>query len=352
MIKSRRSTFLWLRSDNRQSKIQKRPRGPKWAGIFAIGFTFAFGWVAAHAQQTAKIHRIGVLNPNTAEIHGARMNDLRQGLRDLGYIEGRNLIIEYRYAEGKVERLTGLASELVRLKVSVIIASSTPAAMAARDATKEVPIVFSSTGDPLASGLVTNLARPEGNVTGVTMGTAELAGKRLELLTEVVPKLSVAAILYNPDISTRVTLQETQTAGQGLKVRITAIEVRTVKDIDGAFESAKKSKAGGITFVENPPITTYPQQVVELAVKTRLPAIYARTDWCEIGGLVCYGRDVSDTYKRLAVYVDKILKGVKPADIPVEQSMKLHFVFNLKAAKQIGLTIPPNVLVRADRVVK
>jgi putative ABC transport system substrate-binding protein len=305
------------------------------------------------AQSAGKLYRIGVLDPNTAAIFAPRTNALRQGLRGLGYVEGENFVIEFRHADGKVERLPELAAELVRLKVNVIIASSSPAAMAARDATKEIPILFSILGDPLATGLVASLARPGGNVTGLTMGSAELYGKRLELLKETVPKLSQAAILFHPEtVNAHVGLKETQAAGQALRIRIVPLEVRTAEDINRAFESATKSKVGGITFVENPPITTYRQQVVELAVKNKIPAIYANTEWCESGGLVCYGRNSPDSFRRLAVYVDKIFKGVKPTEIPVEQSMKFEFVFNLKAAKQIGLTIPPNVLVRADKVIR
>jgi putative tryptophan/tyrosine transport system substrate-binding protein len=304
-------------------------------------------------QSAGKMHRIGVLAANSAANFSTNSEALRQGLRDLGYIEGQNLGIEYRFADGKIDRLPQLAAELIRLNVNVIVASSSPAALALRDATKEIPIVFSTTGDAVASGVVASLARPGGNVTGVMTGASELYGKRLELLKETVPKLSVAALLFNPDATTaHVGMKETQGAGKALGIRIESLEVRNGKDIDRAFESGAKLKVGGMTFVQNPPITSNPKQVVELAVKTKIPAIYADTEWCERGGLMSYGRYIPDTFRRLAVYVDKILKGNKPADIPVEQWTKLELVINLKTAKQIGVTIPPNVLARADRVIR
>jgi putative ABC transport system substrate-binding protein len=307
----------------------------------------------AKAQPAKEIQRIGVLSPNNAANFSKPADALRQGLRDLGYIEGQNVAFEYRYAEGKLDRLPELAAELIRLKVNVIIASSSPAAVALRDATKEIPIVFSTTGDAVATGLVASLAWPGGNLTGVTMGASELYGKRLELLKEAVPKLSLAAILFNPDAGTaRVGVKETKASGKGLGIRVESFEVRNARDIDRAFESASKLRVGGMTFVQNPPITSNPKQVVELAAKTKIPAMYASTEWCEIGGLMSYGRYIPDTFRRLAVYVDKILKGTKPADIPVEQWTRLELVVNLKAAKQIGLTIPPNVLVRADKVIR
>jgi putative ABC transport system substrate-binding protein len=308
---------------------------------------------SADAQQAAKVYWLGVLSAVDAASFSDNADALRQSLRDLGYVEGQNLATEYRYAEGKIDRLPELAAELVRLKVNVIVASSSPAAFASRDATKEIPIVFSTTGDPVATGLVTSLARPGANVTGITMGSSELYGKRLELLKEAIPRLSLVALLFNPNTPTaRVGLKETQASGKALAIRIESLEVRNAKDIDRAFESATKLKVGGITFIQNPPITSNPKQVVELAVKSKIPAMFANTEWCNDGGLMCYGRYIPDTYRRLAVYVDKILKGTKPADLPVEQWTKLQLVFNLKTAKQIGLTIPPNVLARADRVIR
>jgi putative ABC transport system substrate-binding protein len=307
----------------------------------------------AEAQQGGKLYRIGVLASNSAPNFSNSADALRQGLRELGYVEGQNLVIEYRYAEGKLERLPELAAELVRLKINVIIASSSPAVVAARGASKEIPIVFSTTGDPVATGLVVSLARPGGNATGITMGSSELYGKRLQLLKETIPRLSFVGLLFNPETPTaRVGVKETQAAGEGLGIRIEPLEVRDAKDIDRAFESATKVKIGAVTFIQNPPITAYPKQVVELALKSKTPTMFANTEWCEIGGLMSYGRYLPDTYRKLAVYVDKILKGAKAADLPVEQWTKLEFVINFKTAKHIGLTIPPNVLARADRVIR
>jgi putative ABC transport system substrate-binding protein len=307
---------------------------------------------SADAQQAGK-HRIGVLSAVDPASFSDNADALRHGLRALGYVEGQNLTIEFRYADGKIDRLPELAAELVRLKVAAIVVSSSPAVSASREATKEIPIVFSVTGDPVATGLVASLARPGGNATGVTMGSSDLYGKRLELLKETQPRLLTVALLYNPGVPTaQVGLKETQAAGKALGIRIESLEVKTAKDIDRAFESAAKLKVCGITFIQNPPITSNPKQVVELAVKSKIPAIFANTEWCNDGGLMCYGRYIPDTYRRLAVYVDKILKGTKPADLPVEQWTKLELVFNLKTAKQIGLTIPQWVLMRADKVIK
>jgi putative ABC transport system substrate-binding protein len=307
----------------------------------------------ALAQPGEQLHRIGILVPSGPANFSDNADALRQGLRELGYVEGQHFAIEDRYADGKFDRLPELATELVKLKPDLIIASSSPAVAALRDRTQTIPIVFSTTGDPVATKLVASLARPGGNVTGVTMGSSDLYGKRLELLKETIPRLSVVAILFNPDISTaRIGLKETQVAGQGLGIRLESLGVRSAKDLDRAFESAAKARVGAVTFIQNPPITAYPKQVVELAVKSKIPAMYADTGWCNDGGLLCYGRYIPDTYRRLAIYVDKILKGTKPADLPVEQRTKLELIINLKTAKEIGLTIPPNVLARADRVIR
>src|SRR5262245_35401490 len=228
------------------------------------------------AGQAGNPYRIGVLSAIGANNFSDEADALRQGLRDLGYVEGQNLTIEYRHADGKLERLPELAADLVRLKVNVIVASSSPAVAAMRNATKDIPIVFSTTGDPVATGLVASLARPGGNATGVTMGSSDLYGKRLELLKETIPKLLLVALMFNPETPTaRVGLKETQAAGQGLRIRIEPLEVRNAKDLDRAFESATKLKVGAVTFIQNPPITSYPEQVVELAAKSKIPEMYA-----------------------------------------------------------------------------
>ena len=307
----------------------------------------------ADAQQPGKFERIGILAPDTAALFSNNADALRQGLRELGYVEGQNLGIEYRYAEGDLNWLPVLATELVRLKVNVIVASSSAAVSAARDATKEIPIIFSTTGDPVARGLVASLARPGGNITGVTVANNELYGKRLELLKEIVPRLSLAAILFNPaDPAADMGMKEAGESGKALGIRIESLGVRDANDFDQAFESATRLKVGALTFIHHAPITTYPKRVVELALKSRLPTIYRSTEWCESGGLMSYGRNIPDTYRRLAVYVDKVLKGAKPSDLPVEQWTKLELVINLTTAKQIGLTIPQSMLYRADKVIK
>jgi len=321
--------------------------------VLLVGLMVASVCLADDAQQQGKFHRIGILAPDAAAVFSSDADALRQGLRDLGYVEGQNLGIEYRYAEGNLNWLPVLADALVRLKVNVIVASSSAAVYAARNATKEIPIIFSTTGDPVAKGLVASLARPGGNVTGVTVASNELYGKRLKLLKEIIPRLSLAAMLFNPtDPAADMGVKEAGESGKALGIRIESLEVRNANDIDQAFESVGQLKVGALTFIHHAPITTYPKRIVELAVKSRLPAIYRSTEWCESGGLMSYGRNIPDTYRRLAVYVDKILRGAKPSDLPVEQWTKLELVINLKTAKQIGLTIPPNVLARTDKVIK
>jgi len=307
----------------------------------------------AEAQQPKKIPRIGVLRQSSADVLWTQVEAFRQGLRERGYSEGHNIGIEYRYADGELARLPGLANELVRIKVDVIVVSSTPAVLAAKNATKEIPIVFHTIGDPVASGVVASLARPGGNITGLTMGGAELYGKRLELLKETIPKLSQAAILWNPrSTGIKQNLDETQTAALSLKLQIQSLEIREPDDIEPAFETAIRTKTGGILITQSPPITIYPRRVIDAAAKRRLPVIYPQAQWPDMGGLMSYGANVEDSYRYLASYVDKILKGSKAGELPVERARRLELVINLKSAKQIGLPIPPNVLARADRVIK
>jgi ABC-type uncharacterized transport system substrate-binding protein len=307
----------------------------------------------AEAQQPKKVPRVGVLGQSSAHVLWTQLEAFRQGLRERGYLEGKNIAIEYRYAEGELDRLPSLANELARIKVDVIVVSSTPAVLAAKNATKEIPIVFHTIGDPVASGVVASLARPGGNITGLTMGGAELYGKRLELLKETIPKLFQAAILWNPTSTViQQDVKETQAAAQALKLQIQSLEIRNPEDIEPAFETAIRSKTGAILITQSPPITTYPKRIVDVAAKRRLPVIYPQGQWPDMGGLMSYGANVDDSYRYLASYVDKILKGSKPAELPVERSTKMELVINLKAAKQIGLTIPPNVLGRADKVIR
>jgi ABC-type uncharacterized transport system substrate-binding protein len=342
--------------NNRKSKtcteLRRSIQNPKWLGLSII--IFVIGVVpAAQAQQPAKIARIGLLAQSSADFLSSQLEAFRQGLHELGYIEGKNIVIEYRHAEGKLDRLSALAGELVRLKVDIIVASSTPAALAAKNATKDIPILFETIGDPVASGVVASLARPDGNITGLTMGGAELYGKRLELLKETIPKLTRAALLWNPTSkAAQLNVKETQAASQALKLQIQSLEVRSSEDIEPAFDAAIREKTGAMMITQSAPITTYSKRIVALAAKHRLPLIYPQREWPDRGGLMSYGSNVENSYRRLAVYVDRILKGARPADLPVERSTKLELVINLKAAKEIGLAIPPNVLARADRVIK
>ncbi|MBI2540524.1 MAG: ABC transporter substrate-binding protein [Deltaproteobacteria bacterium] len=307
----------------------------------------------ANAQQAKKVPRIGLLSPfspsATALWHGA----FRQGLREHGWVEGKNISIEYRYAEGKRDRLPELAGDLVRLKVDVIVAAVNTDALAAKKATRTIPIVVASAGDPVTLGLVESLARPGGNVTGLSQIAPELAGKRLELLKEIVPKLSRVAVLWNPQGTTSpLSWKEIQLPARELGVQLHSLEARSLKDFDKAFEEAARTPAGALAIMPDPLFAGNLKRIAELAAKSRLPSIFHLEEFVASGGLVAYGVDRPDQFRRAAVYVDKILKGAKPADLPVEQPTKFELVINLKTAKQIGLTIPPNVLARADKVIK
>jgi putative ABC transport system substrate-binding protein len=314
------------------------------AALFALCFP-------AEAQQPSKIHRIGLLLAPSPSFYSSRVEAFRQGLRELGYVEGKNIAIEYRYAGQKNGRLSELVAELVRLNVDVILAAGAPAAHAAKSGTKTIPIVMQS-GDPVGTGLVANLARPGGNITGLSDFTVGVVTKRLELLKEVVPSVSRVAVLWNPTNPTNpVTLKETQTVAPALGVTLLSLEVKDADDIERAFAVIRKERPGAL-IVFGGVLTTHARRIAELAVNSRLPGIHATSEDVDAGGLMSYGTNFDDLFRRAAVYVDKILKGAKPADLPVEQPTKFEFVINLKTAKQIGLTIPPNVLARADRVIR
>ena len=343
--------FLDSCSDNRKSKIENL----KWVGIFAIALTFAFGGVVAQAQQPKKVPRIGFLSgrgaptPTTPDPTAAAF---QQGLRDLGYTEGKNILVEYRYAEGTQDRWPGLVAELVQLKVDVLVSPVGAAIRAAKQATSTIPIVMMITADPVAVGLVDSLARPGGNITGLTRLTIELSGKRLELLKEVVPGLSRVGILFDA-AGEPVTFKEYESAARALKVQLQSLKVRGPDpDFVGAFQAAAKGRLGALVSVRTGLLLRYRNQIADLAVKNRLPSMCEGSEEVEAGGLISYSANDADLYRRAATYVDKILKGAKPADLPVEQPMKFELIINLKTAKQIGLTIPPNVLVRADKVIK
>jgi ABC-type uncharacterized transport system substrate-binding protein len=304
------------------------------------------------AQQPAKVPRIAYLSGSS--IISANTEAFRQGLRDLGYIEGKSIVIEWRFADGNRDRLLTLAAELVHLKVNVIVASGGGDTRAAKEVTATIPIVMAQTDDPVASGFVASLARPGGNITGLSTLSPELSGKRLELLKEVVPKLSRAAVFgTSSSPGDAPVLSETKLAAAALGVNIQYVDVLSSKDFDSAFRTAAKGRAEAVLWLVSGAVrgNRYPQ-IAELAVKSRLPAIYSSRQYVLDGGLMSYGVHTPDLNRRAAIFVDKILKGAKPADLPVEQPTKFEFAINLKAAKQIGLTIPPNVLARADRVIR
>ena len=311
--------------------------------------------LAAEAQPAAKVARIGYLATNlAASPHTGEA--FRQGLRDLGYVEGRNLVIEYRSADGKLERFPALAAELVALKVDVIVASGTLAALAAKQSTRTLPIVFSPAADPVASGLVTSLERPGGNVTGLSVVAPELVGKRLELLREAVPGVTRVAVLWQSggfgERTEKDMLKGAEVAARALGVRLLFIEARDPADFDRAFSDMTKARAGALTVLPSNMFNNERRRLVDLAAKNRLPAVYGVREYVDGGGLMSYGANLADLNRRAATYVDKILKGAKPADLPVEQPTKFELVINLKTAKALGLTIPQSLLQRADQVIQ
>jgi putative ABC transport system substrate-binding protein len=342
--------FLNSCSDNRKSKIENL----KWLGLSVIAFVLVVTGAAAEAQQSAKVPRIGYLTGATPDGQSARIEAFRQGLRELGYAEGKNIVIEYRYGELKPDRLPALAAELVRSKVDVIVTGGSGLTRAAKEATNTIPIVMAQDTDPVANGFVTSLARPGGNITGLSNLAPEISGKQLELLKEIVPKLSRVAVLgtsaTNPGNVQQ--LREIERAAAAFKVKIQYLTVLSPKDIETAFLGATKGRADAVLVQQGSIFNSHRTQTVKLAAKSRLPAIYSHSQYVVDGGLMTYGASLPDLDRRAATYVDKILKGAKPADLPIEQPKKFELIINLKAAKQIGLTIPPNVLARADKVIK
>ena len=321
--------------------------------VFALcAMLFALCPLAA-AQQPKKAHRIGYLNASSFSTNATRMEAFRQGLRDLNYVEGKNIIIEWRSADGKSDRLAALAAELVRLPVEVIVTGGSTSTRAAKTATSTIPIVITNDPDPVGDGLVSSLARPGGNITGLSTLAPELSGKRLEILKEVVPKLSRVAVLGTSTQPGFVhQLRELEVAAKALAVKLQNLDVLDSKDIEPAFRTAKKGQADGLIVLTSPILSTQRTQLADLAVKSRLPAIYSDSRYVEVNGLMTYSVSFLDLDQRAATFVDKILKGARPADLPVEQPTKFELVINLKTAKQIALTIPPNVLARADKVIK
>ena len=344
---------FWMRrldsfSDNRKSKIKNR----EWAGIVAIILTCAFGEAVAAAQQQKKIPRIGYLAVNLTT-NAFRSDAFREGLRQLGYAEGKNIVIESRGANGKVDRLNELATELVRLKVDVIVTRGPAPTGAAKAATTTIPIVMTQDPDPVGNGFIASLARPGGNITGLSNLSPEISGKKLELLKEILPKLSRVAVLKTSTIPGQsLQLREIGLTAGPLGVQLQSFDVLGPKDIETAFQAAISQHAEAFIVFGGGILTAERRRILEYVVKSRLPAIYSSPQYAEAGGLMFYGVDLTDLDRRAATYVDKILKGAKPADLPVEQPKKFELVINLKAAKQIGVTIPPNVLARAEKVIR
>jgi len=308
-----------------------------------------------HAQQQTKIPRIGYISgTGKASNQEPYVEALRQGLRDLGYVEGKHFALEFRGAEGKVERIPGIVAELIQLKVDILVLPIVSALRAAKQGTKTIPIVMVTQVDPVATGLIDSLARPGGNITGLTSLQRDLSGKRLELLLEVIPKLARVGILRDADDAVAAMgFKDYEAAARALKIRLHPLEVHgSNPDLQAAFKEALKARVDALITITNNPLFRDSKKVTDLALKNRLPSMYEGTTWVEAGGLMSYSANDLELFRRAATYVDKILKGRQPADLPVEQPTKFEFIINLKTAKQIGLTIPPNVLARADRVIK
>jgi putative ABC transport system substrate-binding protein len=365
MTRTSRTAFLWVRfeirklvrsiNSERAPSFAKPPAIPnlKWLGLSLIACAFGLAGAVAHGQQPKRVPRIGYLSGTSPSVNSARVEAFRQGLHELGYVEGKNIVIEWRYAEGKLDRLPALAAELVHSKVDVIVASAPPPTRSAKQATATIPIVMSYDDDPVGNGFVASLARPGGNITGLATLAPELSGKQLELLKEIISRLSRVAVLGSSiHPGTAQSLKEMKLAAGAFGVQLQYLEVQSPKDIETAFGTARKGRADAVLVLTSVVTNSHRKQIVELAVKNRLPAIYYTAEWVDAGGLLTYGASFPDLFRRAATYVDKILKGAKPADLPVEQPKKFEFIINLKAAKQIGLTIPPNVLARADKVIR
>ena len=344
--------ILQFCSHNLKSKIEN----PKCWELFAIVLTFVLGGVEAAAQQPKQVFRIGYLSSSDPATESTRAEAIRLALRKLGYIDGQNIAIEYRYAEGKVDRVPELAADLVRLKVDIIVVGGgTTYVRAAKNATKTIPIVMVGLGgDPVEAGLIESLARPGGNVTGLTLLNREIGGKRLELFKDAVPKLVRVAVLYQKISSaTLIEVKEVlPVAARALRLTLQPWEVRGADDFERVFAAIKKEPPHGLLVLGGPLMNPNGKRIADFAVKSRLPSMYNSRESVDAGGLMSYGVDLADSYQRVAYFVDRILKGAKPADLPVEQPTKFELVINLKTAKQIGVTIPPEVLARASRLIK
>ena len=344
-----------MKRGKRREARGKKKNVKKRIALWLLPTLFLANVSLADAQQTGKIFRIGFLDSSTASGSAVLLGTFWQEMSKLGWIEGKNITIEYRFAEGKNDRLPELAADLVRLKIDLIVVAATPSALAAKKATTTIPIVMASGGDPVGAGLVASLARPGGNVTGLSSLT-ELNTKRLEILKDTIPKLARVGLLVPPSgvgLTAPFQVKEVRAAAVGLKLKLEEIETQLdSKGLESAFQTAKQKQVKAIMTTTGGRFFAERKRIVELAGKYRLPAIYFQKEFVDEGGLMSYGADYDDLYRRAAVYVDKILKGAKPADLPVQQATKFEFVINLKAAKQIGLTIPPDVLARANKVIK
>ncbi len=314
------------------------------AMLFALSFS-------AEAQQPAKVWRIGYVTSGGTP---SSLEPLQQALRALGYIEGKNIVIEFRSAEAKTDRIPGLVAELVQLKVDVLVLPALTAIRAAKQATRTIPIVMVANFDPVETGIIDSLARPGGNITGISTLQRELSGKRLELLKEAVPKMSRVGVLWDPSTPGPVmSFKEYETAARAFKIALHSLDVRGPNpDFEGVFQAAAKGRASALITISNALVSRYTKRIADLAIKHRLPSMFETDDWVDAGGLISYAADDAEKYKRAAYYIDRILKGTKPADLPVEQPMKFELVINLKTAKQIGLTIPQWTLMKADKVIR
>ena len=340
--------FPNFRSDNLKSKI----KNPKWMGLSVIAFVLVVAGAVAQAEQPKKVARICYLG-NTVSNSETYMKPFRERIREMAYIEGQNITIDYRYWEGKVERLPVLAAEFVSLNCDVILTSGSEAAEAAKKATKTIPVVMAFGADAVRRGIVADLARPGGNITGLTSFNVETLGKRLELLKETVPKLARVAFLWSlTSLDAEDEFKEVEAVGRFLRLGLQSLTVKGSDDFEGVFEAASKKRAQALLLGTGGFFGAHQKRIVDLAAKSRLPGIYPNVQYVEAGGLMTYSEDRSEMFRRAAEIVDKILKGTKPADIPVERPKKFDFVINLKAAKHIGLTVPPEVLARANRIIR
>ena len=349
MTKISTTEFLWFRSENLKSQIQNL----KWTGLSVIIFVLVGTGAVAQAQQQTKVPRIGFLVVGSPASVSSRIEAFRQGLRERGYVEGKNIVVEYRYGDGKPDRMAEQAAYLVQQKVNVIVTAGSQATRPAKEATNTIPIVMAQDNDPVGSGFIDNLAKPGGNITGLANLTTELSGKQLEILKEVLPKLSRLAVLRDlTEPGNPQAVRETDRAAKAFGIQRYYLDVRIATDIEPAFAAAEKKRVEALLVLPSAVFNFNRKQIVDLALKNRWPGMYPRVEYVEDGGLMTYGASTTDLFRRAAIFVDKILKGAKPGNLPVEQPVKFDLLFNLKAAKQIGLTIPPKVLARADRVIK